>query len=66
MNKKARERTIWLVPSIFSIRDGYLPICPYPAAVCLMSDVQALSSDSDAKTQPFKNFREHRHSGVVP
>lgn len=56
MNKKARERTIWFAPSIFSLRDGYLPISPDPAGVCLMSDVQALSSDSDSKTQPLRVF----------
>ena len=50
------ERTFWFAPSIFSVRDGYLPICPDPAGACLMSDVQALSSDSDAKTQPLGTF----------
>lgn len=56
MNEKARERTIWLVPSIVANRDGSLPICSDPASVCLMSDVQALDSETDANPQPLRTF----------
>ena len=56
MNEKARERTIWLVPSIVANRDGSLPICSDPAGVCLMSDVQALDSETDVNPQPLRTF----------
>jgi hypothetical protein len=43
-------------PSIISRRNVYLPNCPDPAGVCLTSDVLALSSESDMKTQPLRAF----------
>ena len=39
-----------------SVCSGCLPICPDLAGVCFVSDVQALSSEADAKTPPLRTF----------
>lgn len=52
---KNEEQTFRSAP-LSSVRNGYLPIRADPAGVCLTSDVLALSSESDMKTQPLSTF----------
>lgn len=57
---------ITTIPVYRPWRNGYLPICPDPASVCLMSDSAGPVFRFRLEDPTFKDFREHRHSVVVP